>query len=149
MNTADRSIALIDLALRRRFHFVEIEPDSSLLEWIDAEWVDVKALFETINERIEFLYDRDHLIWHAYFFPLRKEPTLKKLNSIIYDKIIPLLQEYFHDEWEKIQIVLWENVIISKEVPALTALWGNNYEMEDKIKYYVNNDISASDYSIN
>ena len=149
MNTADRSIALIDLALRRRFHFVEIEPDSSLLEWIDAEWVDVKALFETINERIEFLYDRDHLIWHAYFFPLKKEPTLKKLNSIIYDKIIPLLQEYFHDEWEKIQIVLWENVIISKEVPALTALWGNNYEMEDKIKYYVNNDISASDYSIN
>jgi 5-methylcytosine-specific restriction protein B len=63
-------------------------------------------LFETLNKRIEFLYDRDHLLGHAYFLPLKKEPTLEKLNSIMLDNIVPLLQEYFHDDWEKIQLVL-------------------------------------------
>ena len=70
MNTADRSIALMDLALRRRFKFREIEPNPDLLEWITVAWINIKELFITLNKRIEFLYDRDHLLWHAYFLPL-------------------------------------------------------------------------------
>lgn len=109
MNTADRSIALIDLALRRRFKFREIEPNSDLLDNINVTWIDIKKMFETINDRIELLYDRDHLLWHAYFLPLKGDSSLEKLNSIMLDNIIPLLQEYFHDDWEKIQMILGDH----------------------------------------
>jgi hypothetical protein len=71
-----------------------------------------------LNKRIEFLYDRDHLLGHAYFLHLREQPTLENLNTIMYDKIIPLLQEYFHDDWEKIQLILGDKIIISENVTA-------------------------------
>ena len=146
MNTADRSIALIDLALRRRFKFREIEPNSELLKDIPSiEWINVQSLFETINKRIEFLYDRDHLLWHAYFLPLKAEPTLEKLNSIMTDNIIPLLQEYFHDDWEKIQLVLWD-WIIKSEMVSVKDLWINSSEYEDQPRYSINTNISAQDY---
>ena len=146
MNTADRSIALMDLALRRRFKFREIEPNPELLNWITIEWINVKELFETLNKRIEFLYDRDHLLGHAYFLPLKKEPTLEKLNSIMLDNIVPLLQEYFHDDWEKIQLVLWE-WIVKSEMMSAKGLWINNSEYEDYPKYVINTHLSAQDYS--
>lgn len=146
MNTADRSIALMDLALRRRFKFREIEPNSELLDWIIIDWINIKELFETLNKRIEFLYDRDHLLGHAYFLPLKKEPTLEKLNSIMLDNVVPLLQEYFHDDWEKIQLVLWE-WIVKSEMMSAKGLWINNSEYEDYPKYVINTHLSAQDYS--
>ncbi len=103
MNTADRSIALMDIALRRRFHFQEIAPKSELLEGKDIEGIDLKQLFETINQRITLLYDKDHQIGHAYFLNIK---TKKELDMVFQQKIIPLLQEYFYEDWEKIQIVL-------------------------------------------
>lgn len=146
MNTADRSIALMDLALRRRFKFREIEPNPELLDWITVNWINIKELFITLNKRIEFLYDRDHLLGHAYFLPLKKDNSLEKLNSIMLDNIVPLLQEYFHDDWEKIQLVLWE-WIVKSEMMSAKALWINNSEYEDYPKYTINTHLSVQDYS--
>lgn len=101
MNTADRSISLMDTALRRRFKFEEMLPNIKLLD--PVENIDVGKLLKTINERIEFLYDRDHQIGHAFF--MGKE-TIEELIEVIKHKVLPLLQEYFYDDWEKIELVL-------------------------------------------
>lgn len=104
MNTADRSIALMDTALRRRFSFVEIMPNPKLSDISeDIEGINCQLLLETVNKRIEYLYDRDHTIGHAYFIGIENK---RNLDSIMMNKILPLLQEYFYDDWEKIQIVL-------------------------------------------
>ena len=112
MNTADRSIALMDTALRRRFQFVEMMPDSNILKKIGADKVDdldVALMLDKINERITFLYDREHTIGHAFFTKLAHSPDIKTLE-IIFDKtIIPLLQEYFYEDYQKIQLVLGDN----------------------------------------
>ena len=116
MNTADRSIALMDTALRRRFQFVEMMPDPDVLRKIGADKVvdgseelDVAAMLETINERITFLYDREHTIGHAFFTGLADDPSLNKLASIFSKSVIPLLQEYFYEDYQKIQLVLGDN----------------------------------------
>ncbi len=115
MNTADRSIAMIDTALRRRFKFIEKTPKPELLmgvEILDKEGnktdIKVNEILETINNRIEVLLDRDHVIGHSFFLPLKeeKQPTIKKLAEIFEKDIIPLLQEYFYDDYEKIRAVL-------------------------------------------
>lgn len=109
MNTADRSIALLDTALRRRFHFSEMMPQPQLLKNINIEGINLEELLTTINNRIEVLYDREHTIGHAYFIDLIKEPTLVKLGDIFENAIIPLLQEYFYEDYSKIQLVLGDN----------------------------------------
>ena len=113
MNTADRSIALMDTALRRRFDFTEMMPDlETLNEFEYIEGINIKSLLETINKRIEYLYDRDHTIGHAYFISLKDkngDEVKAELDNIFRNKIIPLLQEYFYDDWEKIQIVLGDH----------------------------------------
>lgn len=106
MNSADRSIALLDTALRRRFHFAERPPKESLLDDVTIENTNLGKLLKTINERIEFLYDRDHVIGHAYFWGI---DTFEKLCKVMRDQILPLLQEYFYDDWRKIQLVLGDN----------------------------------------
>ena len=111
MNTADRSIALMDTALRRRFEFTEMMPDTKELEGIEIDEINIAQLLDTINKRIEYLYDRDHTIGHAYFTSLKETPTLKALEGIFKNKIIPLLQEYFYDDWEKIMLVLGKGFI--------------------------------------
>ncbi len=151
MNTADRSIALMDTALRRRFQFVEMMPDSDVLRKIHADNVedlDVAAMLDKINERIEFLYDREHTIGHAFFTDLKDDATLEKLQSIFEKSVIPLLQEYFYEDYQKIQLVLGDNAksddslkfIIDEKVVAKNIFKGN---VEDVI------DLPEKKYSIN
>lgn len=104
MNTADRSIAFLDSALRRRFEFEEMLPDYSVVK--DATkgcGVDVEAMLKAINGRIEDLFDRDHQVGHAYFM---RADSMESLRQIFLRKIIPLLQEYFHGDWARVAQVL-------------------------------------------
>lgn len=109
MNTADRSIATIDTALRRRFFFKEMLPEPELLEEISVEDLSIRGLLERMNKRIEVLYDREHTIGHAYFMKLKENPTIEVLDEIFTNNIIPLLQEYFYEDYEKIRLVLGDN----------------------------------------
>ena len=113
MNTADRSIALMDTALRRRFHFIEMMPDVDVLKDIkitdNSKTLDVSQMLQIMNNRIEYLYDREHTIGHAFFTGLTDKSTVKDLASIFKNKIIPLLQEYFYEDYAKIQLVLGDN----------------------------------------
>lgn len=127
MNTADRSIALIDTALRRRFQFIEMMPDVSVLENIDIEGLNVAEMLEKINERITFLYDREHTIGHAFFTKLAKEKTVDTLHSIFKKSVIPLLQEYFYEDYQKIQLVLGDN------------------SKEDRYKFIVEENVNVKD----
>lgn len=109
MNTADRSLAGLDLALRRRFTFREMPPRPELLAGITiegAEGLDLAKTLEVMNQRIAVLLDRDHCLGHAYFLPLQAEPTLARLATIFRQSILPLLQEYFFEDWERIRWVL-------------------------------------------
>ena len=110
MNTADRSIALLDTALRRRFEFIEMmpEPEHSGIS-IDIDGVNLQELLKVMNERICILHDRDHQIGHTYFMDIE---DIESLAKVFKNKIIPLLQEYFYDNWEKIDLVLNKNGFI-------------------------------------
>ncbi|WP_107691242.1 McrB family protein [Campylobacter concisus] len=144
MNTSDRSIALMDTALRRRFEFVEMMPQPELLKDIkiikNGDDTDIKLneMLKTINERIEYLYDRDHTIGHAYFMSLKDSADISELASIFKNKILPLLQEYFYDDWEKIRLVLGDNGFIKEKGKdrKLLVLDGKEYET-DKILYEI------------
>ena len=151
MNTADRSIALMDTALRRRFQFIEMMPDSDVLRKIHADKVedlDVATVLDKINERITFLYDREHTIGHAFFTGLKDDASLAKLQSIFEKSVIPLLQEYFYEDYQKIQLVLGDNAktddnlkfILDEKVVAKNIFKGN---VEDVI------DLPEKRYSIN
>lgn len=142
MNTADRSIALMDSALRRRFDFIEMEPDLEVLNGLEIEEINIKSMLEIINKRIQYLYDKDHTIGHAY---LMNVETFDDLKVAFKDKIIPLLAEYFYDDWEKIRLVLgdqkkgenYQFVQIQTEY-NLNNLFGNkNIEsLNEELKIY-------------
>lgn len=106
MNTADRSLAGLDIALRRRFTFKEMPPRPDLLDEIDVEDVNIGELLRTMNNRIEVLLDRDHCLGHTYFLSLLDNPTLEELCQIFTMNLLPLLQEYFFEDWERIAWVL-------------------------------------------
>ena len=145
MNTADRSIALIDIALRRRFQFIEKMPNVNVLRKIGADKVneagidrDVAAMLETINERITYLFDREHTIGHAFFTGLKDEPTVAKLADIFKKSVIPLLQEYFYEDYSKIMLVLGDNgkehdeqkFILATETKANTIFRGDTSDID-------------------
>lgn len=111
MNTADRSITSLDTALRRRFEFVEMMPDVSELS-IDCEGVNLQELLKAINTRIEYLLDREKTIGHAFFIGVE---NLNDLKNVFQNKIIPLLQEYFYNDYALIDIVLNKNGMLEKQ----------------------------------
>lgn len=147
MNTSDKSIAQIDVALRRRFSFEEMLPSYEDLEEIDE--IDVSKLLETINKRVEFLLDRDHLIGHAYFVRIN---TLDELIDTVTKKIIPLLQEYFYGDNEKVGMVLGgidnkennEYIVYKENIKADDLFKGfrNISDLGTKENFVVNKEIS-------
>lgn len=108
MNTADRSLAGLDIALRRRFVFREMPARPELLDEVTVEGIAIGELLRVMNARIEVLLDRDHCLGHAYFMPLAAPGgnTLEALAMIFRQQILPLLQEYFFEDWQRIQWVL-------------------------------------------
>ncbi|MDK0887263.1 AAA family ATPase [Clostridium perfringens] len=147
MNTSDKSIAQIDVALRRRFSFEEMMPSYEELGEIDE--IEVDKLLDKINKRVEFLLDRDHLIGHAYFVRVN---TLEELISTMTNKIIPLLQEYFYGDNEKVGMVLGgidnkENnkYIVYKENIKAEDLFSGFYNISDlgtKENFVLNREIT-------
>lgn len=152
MNTADRSIAAIDTALRRRFTFIEMMPDNKVLEGVKVGDIDIPQMLKTMNERIAVLYDREHTIGHAYFMPLmnKEKPKIADLKDIFRNKIIPLLQEYFYEDYGKIRLALGDNQkekaglpqFITSEAVPYDTLFGNpdEYELGERSKKYTINE---------
>lgn len=153
MNTADRSLALLDTALRRRFEFVPVLPDSrdeagaplhGLRVSTGDQVIDLARMLTAMNLRIEALYDRDHCIGHAYFTSLAKLPDgderLVALQQVFSTRIIPLLEEYFFDDWQKIRLVLADNqkaagsqFVVEDHEPGedVTGLFGAEHGLEN------------------
>lgn len=133
MNTADRSIALLDTALRRRFHFEELMPNPDVLTVDFISGVSLKKLLAVMNKRIAYLFDRDHTIGHAYLSGIQ---SFSELESRFMHKIIPLLQEYFFDDWSKIQLIFRDGTqkpvtlhIVRKLENEATELFGIDSEL--------------------
>lgn len=151
MNTADRSIALMDTALRRRFSFVEMMPNADILEGIEVDGLNIADMLRTINERIEYLYDREHTIGHAFFTRLLQpeNQTISTLSDIFRKAIIPLLQEYFYEDYMKIQLVLGDNAKTDENLKFIkdsktnlkNIFIGNVDESVDlpEVRYSINN----------
>jgi len=133
MNTADRSIALLDTALRRRFTFREMAPRIDLLDTIDG--VDLRAALSAINDRIEYLIDREHRIGHAFFMGCRSR---EEIDLVMRDKVIPLLQEYFFEDWGRIRAVLGDGFIGSRKIAPPPG-----FEGDDRDSWFVREPFSA------
>ena len=161
MNTADRSLALLDTALRRRFDFVPLLPDTraekvpndpnsaplaDLVVTTDTETIDIRRMLERINDRIEALYDSDHCIGHAYFTPLAKvaDGTVRfeRLTDIFRKRLVPLLEEYFFEDWRKIRLVLGDN-----QKPAAAQLITESESQEQDLSDLFGNDHDLDSYS--
>lgn len=153
MNTADRSIALMDTALRRRFNFIEMMPDCRTIEDVvirqNEKEVNVGDVLDIINRRIEFLFDREHTIGHAFFTSLKNgdSNSIERLADIFRNSIIPLLQEYFYDDYEKIRLVLGDNhkkdeqfQFIKKVNIVPKELFGESIRLESTALYSLNED---------
>src|SRR5690606_26034216 len=125
MNTADRSVEALDTALRRRFSFIEMQPNPEILSNSEYKDVDLKQLLATINQRIEVLVDKDHQIGHSYFIGIQ---NLEELKLVFKDKIIPLLEEYFYGDFGKIGLVLGASFIYQEEN---TAKFPKNFPYEN------------------
>ena len=112
MNTADRSIALLDVALRRRFAFIEVEPDPETLKnKNNIEEINLEELLKKLNVKIEAIKNRDHRIGHSYFIEVK---DLEKLHFVWYYEIVPLLMEYFYNDWEALAWLLGDKFIENK-----------------------------------
>ena len=128
MNTADRSIQLLDTALRRRFAFVEMMPDPDHQAMAQIEGLDCGRMLKTINERIGFLLDREHQIGHTYLLDVH---DMKTLADRFRTQVFPLLQEYFFDDWSKIKSVLGGSPFVV-ESTAKSELLDEDATAEDR-----------------
>lgn len=155
MNTADRSLALLDTALRRRFEFVPVMPDSrddpgaplaGLRVSAGEQVIDIPRMLDAINQRVEALYDRDHCIGHAYFTPLAKVPDgderLVALQQVFSTRILPLLEEYFFEDWQKIRLVLADN-----QKPAAAQFVRESADHEDDLARLFGGDHGLDSYA--
>jgi 5-methylcytosine-specific restriction protein B len=159
MNTADRSLALLDTALRRRFEFIESMPKPSVLAGTIVSHngvnINIEQMLTMLNKRIEALYDRDHTLGHAYFTrikDLKVEDRFNELKSVFKNKIIPLLEEYFFEDWQKIRLVLGDNQKSKQDhqfvqeigrEEDLLALFGQDSELDQytlRSRYQLNTD---------
>ena len=147
MNTADRSIAAIDTALRRRFSFREMLPDPTVLRGVEVSGIDIEKMLYSMNKKISVLYDREHTVGHAYFIGLLKEENrnMKTLGAIFRNNIIPLLQEYFYEDYEKIRLVLGDNRKRNGEPEFIKAvendyrsLFGEEIDLDVSYGYEIN-----------
>jgi len=135
MNTADRSLAGLDVALRRRFEFVEMLPDIGALQGDTVAGVPLDILLSTMNQRIELLLGRDYMLGHAYFMPLKGTPPLEALARVFQLQVLPLLQEYFFEDWQKIAWVLNDHRkpdalrFLSQTNGGMTDLLGDSVEL--------------------
>lgn len=108
MNSADRNIALVDHALRRRFEFIEVPPSPELLPSASDELtIDCKLLLSAINLRIEHLLDADHCIGHGYLMSCKND---SEVVASFVKNIIPLLKEYFYGNEGLVRLVLAESL---------------------------------------
>ncbi|RNI12276.1 hypothetical protein EDD83_01565 [Methanohalophilus euhalobius] len=134
MNTADRSIALLDIALRRRFTFLEMMPDYSIID-VEIDGVNIGSLLKELNGMLSALIDRDHQIGHSYFcevVELEEEQAKNKLYFVWYNRVIPLLQEYFYNDWEQLKMVLGDFVVEKDNNSILEdRLVSKNYEIKN------------------
>ncbi|MEL6115330.1 AAA family ATPase [Photobacterium sp. SP02] len=164
MNTADRSLAMMDTALRRRFDFVEMMPEPSVLSGAVVKGIDLETLLKTLNERIEILYDREHTLGHAFFMPVKtlldedkEEEAFAKLVSVFQNKVVPLLQEYFFEDWQKIRLVLGDNLreghlqlirTQAFENNDLDALFGKNHNLSSYGEVFIQYSLKKFDESV-
>lgn len=139
MNSSDRSLTGIDIALRRRFTFIEMPPKPEELKKIEIEGVNLCNLLSKINRRIEILLDKEHCIGHANFMSLNHESSIHDLSQIFRGKILPLLQEYFFEDWSKINMVLNNNGMVTKDSVSITELFTNIHN--DDLNYYENREL--------
>lgn len=162
MNTADRSLALMDTALRRRFDFVEMMPDYKALGdkklRVDDVEIDIARLLEALNKRIEVLYDREHTLGHAFLIPVKQHldaddhsAAFDELVSTFQNKIVPLLEEYFFEDWNKIRLIFGDNkkkdnglssyVLIGEQESSYDEIFGVNHGLDSyeqkKVTYEV------------
>lgn len=140
MNTADRSIALLDTALRRRFRFEEIAPEPELLP-AQVDSVPLRRVLEVMNERIEYLHDREHRIGHAFFMGDGGSDR-KAIDATMRDKVIPLLQEYFFDDWSRIAAVVGEGFIEKRKLPVPPGIEVG----EDRLSWSVRSEFAGDAY---
>ena len=152
MNTADRSVEALDTALRRRFSFIEMMPEYEKLDEIDFVDFNLGEVLITINQRIEALLDRDHTIGHSYFINIKPNDT-EALKEAFQNKIIPLLQEYFYHDYEKIALILGEGFVDCKEPNENKidfALWkGKTLEKPDAIRVFNIKNLDSQNFEIN
>ena len=146
MNTADRSIALLDTALRRRFRFEELAPKPDLLKAAaEATGVDLPAALAAMNERLEWLLDRDHLIGHAWFMTAGSRA---EVDDVMRHKIIPLLAEYFYEDWAKVRAVLGggDHFVQGEPLKRPPGLDDGGYEEEDRRRWTVRDEFAEDAY---
>lgn len=156
MNTADKSLAQLDLALRRRFSFIELPPLPNLLSKLEIHGVNIGELLDIINQRIDVLLDRDHLIGHSYFYNLlsitENQGRETELARVFSENIIPLLKEYFFDDFERIAWVLNDNTkspenrfIQQGKGRSITELFGGEIaeQLTDR-RYHINDSAFTS-----
>jgi 5-methylcytosine-specific restriction protein B len=137
MNTADRSIALLDVALRRRFTFMELMPQPELLK--EVAGVPLDKLLTALNQKLEAQLDRDHQIGHSYFMGLQ---SLEDLRFAWEHKIVPLLQEYFYGDGEKLQFVLGKELVERGDIAL-----GEGNQAEDRTVFRLRAPATGNDFA--
>ena len=153
MNTADRSIALLDTALRRRFRFEELMPQSGVISGTDSGGmvpdneggtIDLRELLDAMNRRLRFLLHRDQTLGHAYLMEVK---SFDDVRRVLLEQVLPLLQEFFYEDWRRIQLVLRDidqngkpiepQIVCHRVVSSNDVLGIDHDEFEDCIEYWI------------